>query len=267
MKKLIASILGLTLVLSAAIAVSAAPNVSGEVAYKINFQDSADLLQTDVDLAGSLNANTNYKIVLEKADSDISNPVSIDEASFTYKNDLGEIEAGYFEYNPTVMDMMDTRSLDEMKAPVAVKITPNLGEKLNVSVGFQPREEGNFGAGSYQVEADYNFNFATVGLNYQNRKDDEAGLVWQVTAQPLDNLKVYGEFGEEVGSDDQAALVGALLTVDKLSVRGEFDLEDESTADGNGWAAKVGYNFTPNMLAEFQTGSDETSQMRVKYTF
>lgn len=261
MKKLIVSILSLTLVLSAAITVSAAPNVSGDVSYELR-DDHTNGLEANIYLDGQLNNNIDYNVTLNKDEATMEEPVRLDEASFTYTNDLFQVQMGQFAYNPTVMDIMDTTNFHEMKAPFAVKVTPNLGENIHVALGYQPYAEGVFEEGAFQAEADYKLAMVTLGVNYQDLQDDsDAGLVWQVEAEPTENVKIYGEYGNQAGTDVDQGLIGAALAKEKFGVRGEYNFDSEV------WAAKVGYNVTENILTEFQTDSDENSQLKVKYTF
>lgn len=262
MKKFIAPILTLTMVFSTAIAVSAAPNISGEVDYKLTEHTSA--LETEIKMDGKLDTNIDYNVTLE---SDLIDLVQVDEASLTYKSDLVDVQVGQFGNNPSVMDMMDGANFHEMKAPIAVNISPNLGENINLEIGFQPYETvGGFGQvvadnGAYQVELDYKMSMVTVGLNYQDLKTGDAALVLQVEAQPTESVTIYGEYGNPVNSSDEQALIGAAYTQDKLSVRGEYNLDNDD------WAAKVGYNVTRNISAEFETDSADFNQLTLGYTF
>lgn len=268
MKKIIASILGLSMVFTAAIAVSAAPTVSGEVVYKANFENKTpadkNLLEGKVNFGGQLDSKTDYKLTLKKGDSLMTEPIMIDEASFTHKFDAATVQAGFFGYNPTVMDIMDN-STKEMKAPFAVKVMPNLGENLKVAVGVLPRENDSatLGDWAYQLEADYVMDTVSLGVNYQNDRiaGNDAGLTFQVTAQPVKNVQVYGEFGQATGGAD-VSKIGGVYSNEKISLRGEYDMED-----GNNWAAKAGYKFTSNISGEFETNKAEAHQARLKYTF
>ncbi|GEM_PF-786854 len=264
MKKIIAPILTLTMVFSTAIAVSAAPVVSGEVEYKIT--EHTNVLETEISLDGKLDTNIDYNVTLN---SDFVDLLQVDEASLTYKNDLFSVQVGQFGNNPSVMDMMDGANFHEMKAPLAVNISPNLGEKINLEIGVQPYETldgmGQVVAdnGAYQIELDYNITpMVTVGVNYQDLKTGgDAALVWQVEAKPIDSVTIYGEYGNPVNSSEEQALIGAAYTQEKFSVRGEYNVDSED------WAAKVGYNVTKNISAEFQTDSADFNQLTLQYTF
>lgn len=261
MKKLIVSILSLTLAFSAAITVSAAPNVSGDVSYEFR-DDHTNGLEANIYFDGQLNNNIDYNVTLNKDEVDMNEPVRIDEASFTYTNDLFQVQMGQFAYNPTVMDIMDEANFHEMKAPFAVKVTPNLGEKVHVALGFQPYAQDNFDEGAFQAEVDYKLAMVTLGVNYQDLQDgSDAGVVWQVEADPTENIKIYGEYGNKAGTDLDQGLIGAALATEKFGVRGEYNFESEV------WAAKVGYNVTENIVTEFETDSDENNQLKVKYMF
>lgn len=262
MKKFIAPLLTLTMVFSTAIAVSAAPNVSGSVSYKMT-DDHTSNLETKVNFGGQLNANTDYLVTLKKSDSTATfDQVYIDEASLTNTNKFGQIQFGQFKYNPTVMDIMDTTNFEEMKTAVAVKITPNLGENLHFAVGYQPNADGAFGQDAVQAELDYKFSVVTLGVNYQDlNQGGDAGLVWQAEIQPVEYLKIYGEYGNKAGSDDDQGLVGALLTNGKLGVRGEYN------TDNDDWGAKLTYNITNNISTEFEALNGDYNELNVKYTF
>jgi len=263
MKKFIAPILTLTMVFSTAIAVSAAPAISGEVEYKLT--EHASALETEISMDGKLNTNIDYNLTLE---SDLMDLVQVDEASLTYKSDLVTVQVGQFGNNPSVMDMMDGANFHEMKAPFAVNISPNLGEKINLEIGVQSYETvGDLGQveadnGAYQIELDYKISpMITVGVNYQDLKTGDAALVWQVEAQPTESVTIYGEYGNPVNTSDEQALIGAAYTQDKVSVRGEYNLDNDD------WAAKVGYNVTKNISAEFKTNSADFNQLTLGYTF
>lgn len=263
MKKIIASILGLTLVFTTAIAVSAAPTVSGEVSYKLMLEgNEQDSLEGKVNFDGQLNPKTDYKLVLKGSEADAS--VGIDEASFTHKADIATIQAGFFGYNTSIIDMLAKPSPEDMKAPIGIKVSPNLGEKLQVGIGILPRSEGAFTEDfAYQVEANYVMDMVSLGVNYQTRRieDQDPALTWEVTATPVESVQIYGEFGQAIGGAD-LAVVGAKYSNEKLSLRGEYDLENDST-----WAAKVNYNFTENISGEFKTDSADDTYAKLTYTF
>ncbi len=280
MKKLLTSIVTFSLVVSTAVAVSAAPNVNGEVSYKMgltgSIQDNASF-EGKINFDGQLDKNLDYHLQLKRGMDQTDNlgnttdSISLHEASFTYKNKLADIQVGQFEYNPSVMTIMDS-STQEMLAPVAIKVMPKVGENINLAIGYQPKADSDFNAGAYQVEADYNFGIASVGVNYQkNEANPEDSLVWQVTAQPTKNVNVYGEYGKDF-NDNDVAKVGASVNVNKAYVRGEYDME--AADNQSAWATRLGYNFTNNLSTELRTfgesedkSVDTTNQIRVKYSF
>ncbi len=274
MKKLLTSIVTFSLVVSTAVAVSAAPNVNGEVQFGMgltgSIQDDASA-QGIINFDGQLDKNLDYHLQLKRDMAQTTDEINLHEASFTYKNKLADIQVGQFEYNPSVMTIMDS-STQEMLAPVAIKVMPKVGENINLAIGYQPKADSDFNAGAYQVEADYNLGIASVGVNYQkNEANPEDSLVWQVSAQPTKNVNVYGEYGKDF-NDADVAKVGALVNVNKAYVRGEYDME---AADNQAaWATRVGYNFTNNLSTELRTfgesedkSVDMTNQIRVKYNF
>ena len=295
MKKLVTSVVTFALVLSTAVAVSAAPNVNGSVTYGIDKDN--DGLQGVINFDGQLSPSLDYHTQLKSAmDTDPNSTdnmstsdkllgnenlqdITLKGASFTYKNKLADVTVGKFAYNPTVMTIMDT-STYEMNAPLAVKIAPKVGKNIDLAFGFQPRQDSNdpaFGDNAYQVEAGYNFGIASVGVNYQKLDSDHDGaLVWQASAQPLKNLNVYGEVGKENGDayNDQkdVAKIGALFTMDKFYARGEYN--DKATDLESKWATRIGYNFTNNLSAEVRSWAksenkvyDQYNQVRVNYNF
>ncbi len=274
MKKLFATVLSLTLVFSTAMAVSAAPVVSGEVSYGID--EDNDGYEAIINFDGQLQSNLDYHAQLKKdmntigtaLDPTVTDTPSLNELSFTYKSNLMDVRVGKFDYNPSVMTIMDDSTL-EMNAPLAIKVSPKITENLNLSLGYLPKEEGDFQDNSYQVEADYNLGIASVGVNYQKSNDDQDGaLVWQVEAQPFEALKLYGEVGKGTQEED-IAKVGALVTMNKFYVRGEYDTE--ALAGNAEWATRVGYNFTNNLSTELRSwggnDTDQYNQLRVKYVF
>jgi hypothetical protein len=265
MKKFIAPILSLSLVFATALSASAAPIVSGEVDYTLDIYNTSNLEAT-INFDGKLSNAIDYKVSLDKDSTFTDTAISVDEASLTYSNKVGQVQIGQFAYNPTVMDMMDTKAdggnLVEMKDTFAVKVTPNLGENLHFALGFQPNDDETFESEGFQAELDYKFSKVTVGVNYQNLHDgNEAGLVWQVEAQPIESLKIYGEYGNQVGTENDQALIGAAFNQNKFGVRGEYNMDSEA------WAAKVNYDMTKNISAEFQTNSEEEQQVQLSYTF
>lgn len=279
MKKLVTSIVTLSLVLSTAVAVSAAPNVNGNVVYGID-KDNAGIeavINFDGQLGQNLDYHTQIKKGMDKIGNELTDPtygINLEEASFTYKNQLADVTVGKFAFNPSVMTIMDN-STEEMNAPLAVKIAPKLGKNINLALGFQPRQNGidsEFKDNAYQVEADYNFGVASIGVNYQKLDSDQDGaLVWQATAQPLKNLNIYGEIGKD-NNDQDVAKVGALFTMNKFYARGEYDTE--ATDSQSKWATRIGYNFTNNLSTEVRSwaesedeGVEQYNQVRVNYTF
>lgn len=261
MKKFMAGIISLIMVFAVAITVSAAPNVSGKVEIEVDNERQSNL-KTEVDFSGQLNESLDYNFELQGDTVGTTNPVIVDEASLTYTNELGQIQFGRFSYNTSVMDIMDTANVRTMKDNAAIKASTNIGENMYAAIGYQIAEGNGFAEGAYQAEFDYSLPMITLGVNYQNFNDDsEAGLVWQAEVQPFDFLTVYGEYGNKTGTEDDQALVGAVAKHDSLGVRGEYNMETED------WAAKVGYNVTNNLLAEYQYNSNETSDFTVIYKF
>lgn len=290
MKKIVASILTLTLVLTAAIAVSAAPNVTGKVTTSLSMQKPGqDATKVEVNLNGKVDSNVDYGMTLRKDNQPVnSDPQTIlfDQAYFTVNDKMGTVQIGRFQNNPTIMgddrDLMYYHSLQNIEAPLVFKVTPNMGKDIDLSGSFMPRsqtvinEDGKSvaeGAGAYQISADYKLPMATVGFTYQQLKvpGKAAGLVWQFQVQPVNYLKIDAEVGKESLTNNNAAVVGATFTAGKIAVRGEYDMKDENVLASNtqSWMGKVTYNFSKNLFADIKTGSKYTQStaMEVGYRF
>lgn len=264
MRKVITGILCLSMVFALGISVSAAPTISGEVEIGV-VEGRTDKLETGIDFQGKLAPQFQYDLRLESDTDDyIDNSVNIGEASLTYINDLGQVKFGKFAYNPSVMDMMDEENLREMNGNSIVKLSTEFGETgISAAVGYQISAGNGFDEGAYQAEVDYKFldNYK-IGLNYQDLNDgSDAGVVFQIEAQPLEFLKLYGEIGNATGTDDNRTLLGVLATYEQLSACGEYN------TDSDEWAAKIGYQVTDNLKAEYQHNSDSDNEARVSYIF
>jgi hypothetical protein len=165
--------------------------------------------------------------------------------------------------------MMYNHSMQEMNSPFAIAVSPQFDKNVDLTIQYQPRAFGAFGANSFGLQAAYKLPLGSVGVAYQDPQGGQkTGLLAQFKVRPIKPILLYGEFGKAAVTGHNDTLLGTAINVDKFSLCGEADFNDPTANNNRSWVAKFDYNFTPAVSAELLKGSaTDTTQLKVNYNF
>ncbi len=287
MKKLLVSLLTLSLVFAVVASVSAAaPVVTGKLAFETYENADPTGLQQWGDVRfffnGDIDETTNYSVALQYTSN---GTFKVREAFATYKTGVGNVSFGKIRVIPTIADLTDGIAPNFgdgiTSAPFVLKYGYDVNETTNLGLTVVAGQNGDSSstgtykngtvvndsfteAGAFVAEAHTKVSIFNLGANYQYEGKGDAGYAVQVSTSLFDSLNLWAEAGKladksKALSDDQteAYLFGFSYTIGKVTFEAEKQFNDDAILyGGNQWGAKIGYALTDNVSIEYLRSSN-----------